>query len=565
MGLASITRGCALAAALAPFFALAVEFADHDPYAIHDAFVEQDRAAYLRLLIGEGLRLEPPSAPLGSIALLYDGSPGGLQGGGQHLLEFDGPRVELAYAVASWRHPESVAFTAVELFERAAQADLEFRAASGDAGSRIVLSRRPLERRGELALVEYAGRLPRAPAAGELRLHYEVQGLSNARLGEFMLDGLAPRKDASLPGAQIDTLDRWMKAHGNEACPAVRSRFTGLGKASARQGLNALLPPPHRNFRTQLVYWKTTANRSGGYATHSLILRVDDSGSPAVDFVRGWLVVPDARRGALPLVVLPQQGHIYAAMEPLGVLGETELGLAPELARHGVASLAFDSAIFGSNTTSFSYDFFSRYPDSGSTAKELDNLRRLLDQVLAADFQSRAGLDIDARRIGIWGFSYGAWISLLAGAVDDRIRAVAVSSFHYRDRDIAPGLSASLYIPQLACLVDRPEPPISIARILREYHKNALLIAPDAILLQEWTDGLDDRRVRVVINPLGHVVTETERAAVLDFFYRTFHVNALASVQGARHDLPSAPAGVAEYLAREARWRDLLVKAMLGR
>ncbi|MBC8023812.1 MAG: hypothetical protein H7Y14_11870 [Burkholderiales bacterium] len=411
-------------------------------------------------------------------------------------------------------------------------------------------------------VAEYAAGPGLSLAAGTLHIDYRAPRSSHARLGELTVDGMGLGRPPATT-AFVGKSEQWMSHHGERECPRVRERIGKLGPdAASRAVLGALLAAPHPGFETRLVYWKSVRDPDRRLTTHAFVLKVDDTGNMLIDYVRAWLVVPASAKGALPLVVLSHQGHLYAAMEPLGAQGEVELGAAAELARHGIASLAYDAAPFGTPRASFATEYLQYYPASGTTAKDLDNLKRLLDRVLDPRTRPMAGATFDRARIGIWGFSYGSWISMLAGALDDRIRAVAFSSFHYRDSDIARGLSDSLYIPQLACFAASAPPPISTRRILREYGRNALAVAPDVGLLSEWTAGLADDRVLVVVNPFGHVVSPFERSFVLEFFYRAFAIRARSPVEGPVHVMASTVAEMAPYIQRENRWRDELVKAM---
>jgi len=300
----------------------------------------------------------------------------------------------------------------------------------------------------------------------------------------------------------------------------------------------------------------------GGYTTHSLILAVDDTGNRLIDLVRAWIVVPAKPRAPVALVVLPQESDRNAGLEPLGVLGEREMGVAGELARNGVAAATFASIEMGNGAPRVGDYFFAYHPFAGSTAKDVDTVRRLLDLSLDPAFQALAGFAVDPRRVGIWGFSYGAWISLVAGALDERFTAVAFSHFAYRDEDIAPGLSAVLYVPQLACLDGPGAAPLPVSQLLRELAKPVFAVAPDQHLLASWRRGIDARLARVVANPYGHLVTRSERAAVLDFFFRTFSIDARAANAGVVHKLPDAPSGLAPFVERENRWRTRLIDAM---
>jgi len=536
-------------------------FGDVDPYASHNAFfTEGGTPAVLRLLVGESLELDRSSAPArDSIARLYDGEVGRLADPATFLV-FDGPRAVLNFHVAGWRHPRRIAFSAVEDAGAPARAQVQF--ISNTLAKRLKLDRVVVEQAGSTVRVEYstAGKLPRSP--GTVRLDYTARA-PHARLGEFLVDDIGRRRPPVASG--FATIEEWMGRYGEAECPDARKRAT-RARSSTREMLRALMGSVHPSYGTRLVYWKSSRDAKLG-TTHALVLKVDDTGEPLVDYVRAWLVVPDARGARVPLVILPQQSTPYQAQEALGEQGEVELAMAADLSRHGIASLAFDAAPIGGLAPggTFGRLYFPHYPRSGYTIKDVDNLSRLLDTVLARDFQASAAVAFDPARVGMWGFSYGSWITLVTAAIDPRVRVVGFAGFDYRDADIAPGLSSALYIPHLACLADFDPPPLSARRLLGELDRRTLAIVTDAGLLAEFSRGLADPRVVVVASPFGHVVTPQVRASALDFFYHAFSIDAKATPQGPAYELASDPAQLRAFVDRENRWRTELVKALNAR
>lgn len=543
---------------------MAGDFRDLDALASHNAFVRKDgkplSTALLGLLNADSLRIDASSSPaMASIAMLYDAEPGNLRAA-ETFLAFDGPRAHILWHVSPWRRVDRVAFTAVEPVGSRARVRLVF-ATQRSEDRELDLSRKTIDSHGDEELVEYASGQALDLPEGVLRLEYGAAGSYRARLGEFIVDDIGRAEASPRPELWISTLDEWKARFATSLCADLRREYVESPPCDSRQALRKLLGPPIAGTPTKLVYWRAVENRAAGFTTHALILKVDDTRHVLLDFVRAWLVVPHKRAAPLPLVILPQQSHLGASQEALGVFGEKELGISVELALHGVASLTLDSYAFGTPFFPKPRNLLQHYPFSSATAKELQNLRRALDLALDATFQQRAGVTFDVQRIGMWGFSYGAWITLLAALDDERIQAVAFL-FQYRDKDIVPGLAASLYIPQLACLEDLYPEPLSVNRMLREYHQQVFAIASDAGLLEEWTRGLEDPRVTVVVNPYGHVVTEQTRAAVLNFLYRAFSMPETASPRGARHELPREPAAMAPFVERENRWRTEIIKAL---
>jgi dienelactone hydrolase len=515
----------------------------------------------LELIYRDSLSLDGSSIPTASIAKLYDGLPGELENK-DSFLTFDGKFVFLAVHIPEWRKPDSVSFTALELVNVPASVHLVFNAV--DAAPRdIPLDRTVIESSGDEEVVEYSSIASLSLPAGTLELAYRANGISNARLGEFVLDEIKPVAfELELtPEKNIVSLPHWAREVGNIDCVRVREKYAPLHSGPTREKLKLFFGQSRGKLPVKLVYLQKFRDEASSTEINSLIIKLDNTGDAELDFIQAWLVVPDKNRNNLPLVILPQQGHIYGGMELAGLHGEKELGVAGTLADQGVASLTLDSFLFGNGNQFMLPKFYDKYPSWSTTAKDLENIYRALDFVTNDEFKAQQGYEIDNERIGIWGFSYGAWISMLAGLMDERIRAVSFSSFHWHDKDIAYGLSSSLYIPQLSCL-DNWENPISVGKILNEFQHDVFTVAPDVGLGDAWRENLQSKRVQIVINPYGHVVTEFERAEVLNFFYKTFSINAEASPRGPSHQLPIDALGMAPYSERETRWREALIKAI---
>ncbi|WP_280435212.1 alpha/beta hydrolase [Nocardia carnea] len=116
--------------------------------------------------------------------------------------------------------------------------------------------------------------------------------------------------------------------------------------------------------------------------------------------LRGWLYRPDARTGAVPLVVMT---HGFAGVK------EWVAPFAEVLSAAGLACLVYDHPGFGTS------DGLPRF--EVDPAAQIEGYR---DAVTHA--QTLDGIDTD--RIGIWGTSYAGAHVLVVAATDRRVRAV---------------------------------------------------------------------------------------------------------------------------------------------
>lgn len=117
--------------------------------------------------------------------------------------------------------------------------------------------------------------------------------------------------------------------------------------------------------------------------------------------VGGWLYLPRAPSSKPPVIVVPYQGDAYDAPPWWMRRESTSLSMAPQLlVADGYAILI---------------------PDLPPTREPADGLAgRILAVVDAAGAE---GL-IDVERIGVWGWSFGAWSAVMGAAQSDRFDAV---------------------------------------------------------------------------------------------------------------------------------------------
>jgi fermentation-respiration switch protein FrsA (DUF1100 family) len=118
--------------------------------------------------------------------------------------------------------------------------------------------------------------------------------------------------------------------------------------------------------------------------------------------LRGWLFMP-AGAGPHPIIVM---AHGFSGLK------EQYLDrFAAVFAEAGLASLVFDNRNFGAS--------------GGEPRQEIDPVQQIRDYRHAITF-ARGLPDIDRERVGVWGTSYSGGHGLVLGAIDRRVRCVAV-------------------------------------------------------------------------------------------------------------------------------------------
>ncbi|MFN4287383.1 MAG: alpha/beta hydrolase family protein [Brevundimonas sp.] len=124
----------------------------------------------------------------------------------------------------------------------------------------------------------------------------------------------------------------------------------------------------------------------------------------------GWLYLPTRPRGGgpAPMVVIPYQGDAHPA--------------PPDEMAPGVVNLTRNGQLL----TAEGYAVL--FPDLPATPEPAD---RLADRILAVVDAAARDAPVDPSRIGLWGWSFGAWTSLMAAAQSDRFAAVAALNGAY--------------------------------------------------------------------------------------------------------------------------------------
>jgi dienelactone hydrolase len=529
-----------------------------DAFANRYAFAtdaDKEWASVLGLAYRGVLALHPSSsAPLGSLSRLHDGRPGDLSRLG--ALEFDGGRVRLDLRIAAWRGLHTLRLTAIE------PAGASGRASLTGMDPAASLTRTVLSVGNSLAMVEYAvsglGGLH-----GDLRFAYDAAEGSRARLGELTLNGLGlPRR--AVAAGPVQNAVEWIAHYGPSQCPRIVEAYQSARGRGTRAVLETLLGHGLAGDEVRLTYWIKHETRDE--VVHSMILQVDATGDVSLDLVRAWLVVPKRATGSLPLVVLPHQSTPHGSLEALGALGEEELSLGTELVHAGVAVIAVDSFSLGAPRSvgaPHPRRLWDHHPEWSLSGKELRDMQHVLDAVLAPSLQRAAGYRIDAARIGIWGFSRGAWIAALAAVLDDRYVAVATSGLGFSDAGLAANVATS-YAPQFSCVQDRQPPPVTVGDILQALEgKKVLFVAPDAGLMAAWQRAAP-QGVMVRGNPYNHMVSEAERAELMRFFLSALQLTGARGRASRTSVLVARPEDFAPVIQRDNEWRTKLLEALSG-
>lgn len=180
------------------------------------------------------------------------------------------------------------------------------------------------------------------------------------------------------------------------------------------------------------------------------------------DLIPAFLFLPIARAPAGGVVVFHQHNgeFHFGKSEVAGDVGDQYQAFGPALARRGVAVLAPDSITFeerrieGKGVEPAYRDWVEHY--NSMTYRLLNGdllMRKCLDDAQRALSVLLSAVEVDERRVGIAGHSYGGYTSLYHAVVDARVRFACISgslcSFETRFRE-ATGIMMFETIPDWA-------------------------------------------------------------------------------------------------------------------
>lgn len=184
------------------------------------------------------------------------------------------------------------------------------------------------------------------------------------------------------------------------------------------------------------------------------------------DTISAFLFTPTAQPTQGGVVVFHQHNgeFHFGKSEIAGIVGSPFQAFGPALARRGLAVLAPDALTFEDRrgqvhgVEPHDYDWLQHYSAMSYRLLDGDTLmRKGLDDAQRALSVLIDAAELDARRVGIAGHSYGGYTALYHAAVDPRCRFACVSgaicSFDTRRRE-ETGITLFEAVPGLAQLMD---------------------------------------------------------------------------------------------------------------
>ncbi len=145
----------------------------------------------------------------------------------------------------------------------------------------------------------------------------------------------------------------------------------------------------------------------------------------------GWLCLPDDFTGPLPAVVM---SHGFSAVKEMFLDDYARV-----FTDAGLAAIVFDHRGFGAS--------------DGTPRQEIDPVRQVRDTRDAITWATQQP-QVDAQRIGVWGSSYSGGHALVLGAIDRRVRCVAVQAPLISGPDNVQRLVRSDVLPGLRAMCD---------------------------------------------------------------------------------------------------------------
>jgi dienelactone hydrolase len=245
------------------------------------------------------------------------------------------------------------------------------------------------------------------------------------------------------------------------------------------------------------------------------------------DLIPAFLFTPRARDTLGGVVVFHQHNgeFHFGKSEVAGKVGDAFQAFGPALARRGLAVLAPDSITFEDRRGAIRgvepdyYDWLQHY--NAMSYRLLDGdvlMRKCLDDAQRALGVLLQAAEIDARRVGVAGHSYGGYTALYHAALDARCRFACISgavcSFETRRRENT-GISLFEAVPGLARLIDThdvlsaigPRPTMVVSGTKDKYSRDA-----DQVVAKIAGDFITELRV-----DRGHALDQERFDAIVEW------------------------------------------------
>ncbi|HLJ53626.1 MAG TPA: alpha/beta fold hydrolase [Chthonomonadaceae bacterium] len=293
---------------------------------------------------------------------------------------------------------------------------------------------------------------------------------------------------------------------------------------AAMQRVMGPLPGPES--RVPLDLRVESEDRLDGYVRRKISYQ-----SAPGERVPAWLLVPTARRGRLPAMLVLHQTTAIGKDEPVGLGGLPNMHVGQELAERGFIVLAPDYPTVGEHQI----DVYAHGWQSGSMKSIWDNIRGVdLLQTLR---------EVDGKRIGVIGHSLGGHDGLFTAAFDPRIRCVITNCgftafAHYYGGDLT-GWSGPRYMPRIKSEFPTPD------RMPFDFQDVLAAIAPRALYVSapQHDANFDVTGVREVVAKVEPIYARLHAATRFAVVY-----------PDCAHDWPPAERAVAyAWLDRQMR------------
>ena len=245
------------------------------------------------------------------------------------------------------------------------------------------------------------------------------------------------------------------------------------------------------------------------------------------DTIPAFLFAPTAQPALGGVVVFHQHNgeFHFGKSEVAGIVGSPFQAFGPALARRGLAVLAPDALTFEDRRAQVQgvephdYDWLQHYSAMSYRLLDGDTLmRKGIDDAQRALSVLIDDAELDARRVGIAGHSYGGYTALYHAAVDPRCRFACISgaicSFDTRRRE-ETGITLFEAVPGLAQLVDThdvlsaigPRPTLVVSGSEDKYSRDA-----DRVVAKAGGDFITQLRVA-----RGHALDSERFEAIVEW------------------------------------------------
>ncbi len=460
------------------------------------------------------------------ISGLYDGNSGDMEQWISTFLQFDGPTAIINIDTRGFDVDE-IMITSLETIKTRANVSFIFKGVDG-IKKPIPFKKIVLKKVNQALKIGYLFRnKSQIKFDGKITAKFTNTKLGTNWIGEVFVNNVPDKHRTFKPIKNNPPIkqDEWHQKIGKPQFESIKNTLRTSNDYGEKVRL--LMGGPKRELpKPQLTYFSHTRNTDIG-KLYEYVIRVDNTSSLQLNFIKGFLYLPHKKSENIPLMVINHQTSEYAEEESIGWKGEIENGLCEDFVRKGVACLAPHNF-----SNSRWKDFFNNYPNWSLLGRSLYSTRVPLDLLLTDRAFKYTGTRIDPKKIGVFGHSFGGVISFFTPFFDPRYSLVGWSNVDVYDNNFARSFSPHISLLEFYLSGDHPMPFVwcdLVKNMLNKQKVEHLIgLSSEIHHASSFSNCLNQaEKNRTVFHGdfHGHLLSFTKRQKFVNFALRKFGIN----------------------------------------